>query len=163
MTRNPRLNQFACLPRDGFLTIAALCMALSVGCSSSSAPVTDDPQAASVPSSDTQSEAGAAKTGTVTLEIKVDGKTQSVTVEDVAVGSTLESVMRSIKSVPVKMRGSGTTAFVEAIGDVATSGTDGWVYRVDGEFSSEGVGSMQLDPPTTVTWTYGEASELLPQ
>ena len=63
--------------------------------------------------------------------------------------------MRSIKDVPVKVDGSGTTAFVDKIGERATDSTDGWTFKVDGEFANQGIGGTVLTPPTTVTWSFG--------
>ena len=99
--------------------------------------------------------ADAAK-GTVTLEINDGNQKESFQVTDVADGSTLESVMRDFTQIPVVVQGSGTTAFVESIGDTATSQSEGWTFQVDGKFANQGVGKTILHPPTTVTWSYGD-------
>ena len=97
-----------------------------------------------------------AATGTVTLEIQVGEKTKTLQVADVAEGTTLESLMRSIDEIPITLHGSGTTAFVESIGDTATSASEGWTFKVDGEWSDQGVGTTVLHPPTTITWSFGD-------
>lgn len=99
-------------------------------------------------------------TATVTVEIKNGDVSDSFQIENVASGTTLESVMRSIDQVPVTIHGTGLTAFVDSIGDRATSSSEGWTFKVDGEFAHQGIGSTQLTPPTTVTWSYGDASEI---
>ena len=76
-------------------------------------------------------------------------------IEEVRAGTTLEAVMRRIDQIPVTIGGSGATAFVDKIGETATSGSEGWTYTVDGEFAMKGVGQTTLSPPTTVEWTFG--------
>ncbi len=98
-------------------------------------------------------------TGTVTMEVDVDDQVDRFEFLDVASGTTLESLMRSIDDPPVKIQGSKTTAFVQSIGDKATSASEGWTFTVDGEFSNSGVGSTILEPPTTITWRFGDFSE----
>ncbi len=98
-------------------------------------------------------------TGTVTIEIESDDDTATFEIKDVAAGTTLESLMRSIDQVPVSIQGSGLTAFVDGIDDRSTSGSEGWTFKVDGEFANEGIGSITLTPPTTITWSYGDASD----
>nr|WP_286177754.1 DUF4430 domain-containing protein [Rhodopirellula sp. JC639] len=97
-----------------------------------------------------------ANVGVVTVEIlSGDTDKRSIQVPDVADGATLESVMRMVEEVPVSVSGSGTTAFVDSIGDVQTDATQGWTFKVDGEFANQGIGQTVLHPPTTVTWSYG--------
>ena len=106
----------------------------------------------------------AVQTGTaaaVTIEVKRGDHTDSIRIENVVTGTTLESLMRSIDDMPVTIQGSGVTAFVDRIGDMATSGSEGWTFKVDGKFANQGIGSTTLTPPTTVTWSYGDASEIL--
>ena len=100
-------------------------------------------------------------TGTVTIEIESGDDRATFEVMDVAAGTTLESLMRSIDQVPVSIQGSGLTAFVDGIDGQSTSGSEGWTFEVDGEFANEGIGSITLTPPTTITWSYGDASEIL--
>ena len=71
--------------------------------------------------------------------------------------------MRSIDQVPIKMRGSGQSAFVEGIGDQSNTGSMAWTFKVDGEFANQGVGSTTLRPPVTITWSYGDAREAMEQ
>lgn len=121
------------------------CALVLLGCSRS-APVSD-------PS------ATAATTGTVTIEIVTNTGTQTIEIPDVAAGTSLEDVMRSIEAVSIKIQGSGTTAFVDRIGDQGTNTTDGWTFKVDGEFANQGIGSTTLTPPNTVTWSFGDFEE----
>lgn len=148
------------------LPLVGLCL-LVVGCGGSqqvdSPPVADSSSDFAINADSAPSDSSDRKTGTVRFEFTVDGQTKTLEVEDVAEGTTLETVMRGIKEPAVKMRGSASTAFVESIGENATTGTEGWVFEVDGEFANEGVGSIELQPPATISWTYGEASELLSQ
>ena len=97
-----------------------------------------------------------APTGTVTLEIKSNDNVQTIKIPNVAEGTTLEWVLKSIDEIPITLHGSGSTAFVEAIGETATSASEGWTFKVDGEWSDKGVGTTILHPPTTVTWTFGD-------
>ncbi len=103
----------------------------------------------------------ATATGTVTIEIESGDHTQTFQVPDVAAGTTLESLMRSIDQVPITIHGSGLTAFVDGIGGESTSSSKGWTFKVDGEFANQGIGSTTLTPPTTITWSYRDASEIV--
>jgi hypothetical protein len=126
-------------------TLAVTCAILVLGCSRST-PVAD-PVAADN------------KTGIVTIEVVNDTGNQTFEIPNVVSGTMLEEVMRSIKDLPIKIQGSGTTAFVDQIGDRATNSTDGWTFKVDGEFANQGIGSTSLNPPTTVTWSFGDFEE----
>ena len=97
-------------------------------------------------------------TGPVVMEIDLGGKMQTITIDDVTQGTTLETVMRGIDEIEMDISGSGTTAFVNRIGDVATGSTEGWTFEVDGEYAKQGIGSTKLSPPTTVAWSYGSYS-----
>jgi hypothetical protein len=98
-----------------------------------------------------------APTGTVILTIQLpDQEARVVKVANVAEGDTLESVMRSVEEVPIEITGSGSTAFVKSIDGLATGSSEGWTFRVDGEFAEQGIGATHLNPPTEVTWTFGE-------
>lgn len=153
-------------PTLTLLPLVVLCL-LVVGCDGSqqveSPAVADSSSDVSIAADSASSESSVKKTGTVRFEFTVDGQTETLEVEDVVEGATLETVMRGIEEPAVKMRGSASTAFVESIGDNATTGTKGWVFEVDGEIANQGVGSIEIQPPVTISWTYGEASELLPQ
>ncbi len=105
----------------------------------------------------------AAQFGTVTLEIQGSDSAKTIEIEDVQTGTTLEQVMRSITQIPISVRGSGVTAFIDGIGEQTSSGNEGWVFRVDGIHANQGVGSTVLTPPTTITWVYGDASDLIGQ
>ncbi|OYP35179.1 DUF4430 domain-containing protein [Rhodopirellula sp. MGV] len=95
-------------------------------------------------------------TGTVTIEIiPSDGEPLSDSIENVADGATLETVMSQVDVARVTLRGSDTTAFVESIDGLGTTSGQGWTFKVDGEYANQGIGQTQLHPPTTVTWTYG--------
>jgi len=120
-------------------TVSATILFVVLGCSRS-APVAE-PQRS---------------TGTVTIQITVSGDMQSIQLPNIATGTTLETVMRLIEEVPVKVDGSGTTAFIDKIGDQATNSADGWTFKVDGEHANQGIGGTVLTPPTTVTWSFGE-------
>ena len=121
------------------------CALLFLGCSRS-APVVAPP-------------ANTGPTGIVTIEVRSNSATQTIDLPGIATGTLLEEVMRSIEEIPIKIEGSGTTAFVDQIGDQATNATDGWTFKVDGEFANQGIGSTRLNPPTTVTWSFGDFEE----
>ena len=95
------------------------------------------------------------QSGTVEIEIELDGQTKSIELEAIANGTSLESVLRNIQDVPFQINGSGTSAFVHSIDGVATTSGEGWTFYVDGEWASQGIGSTQLSPPTKVTWRFG--------
>ncbi|MDE0867005.1 MAG: DUF4430 domain-containing protein [Rubripirellula sp.] len=135
------------------LWLVLLCsLVVSAGCVS-------EPESSS-PKASVKKDA-AVETGTVTLEIQGSGEPLTIEIADVSVGTSLEDVMRSVTQIPVSIRGSGVTAFVDGIGDQSASGTEGWVFRVDGVHANQGVGSTSLSPPTTVSWIYGDADDLV--
>ena len=96
--------------------------------------------------------------GTVTIEFDQTTDLETAKIENVAAGTTLEQVMRDMKD--VKIQGSGTSAFVAAIGKAKTTGGKGWTFKVDGEWANQGVGGTKLTPPTTITWSYGSYDEI---
>lgn len=104
--------------------------------------------------------ADATQSGTVTVQIHTGSQFETIRIDDVQPGTTVESLMRSIDQIAVSIQGSGVTAFVDGLGDTSTSSHQGWKYQVDGEFANQGIGSTALTPPTTITWTYGDASEM---
>ncbi len=120
---------------------AAAVLAVCIGCNSKPPPPAVD-----------------ATRGTVTMQFKVGEEIESITIEQVADGESLESLMRNISQVAVSLRGSGTTAFVDSIGETATNSSEGWTFKIDGEWSDKGVGATVLHPPTTVTWEFGRWS-----
>tara|TARA_R110002049_G_scaffold47902_1_gene138434 strand:- start:148948 stop:149340 length:393 start_codon:yes stop_codon:yes gene_type:complete len=95
------------------------------------------------------------KTGVVTIEVELGDQLHKLTMDSVAEGTTLETVLRSVDEPTFVIKGRGTTAFVEAIGGQSTEGTEGWTFSVDGEFANQGIGATKLSPPVTVSWTYG--------
>lgn len=124
------------------LTVTSVLLLLAgvIGCQSSPPPPVAD-----------------AAVGVVTIQItNGDGAPQSIEIADVADGATLESVMRSIEDIPIELSGSGSTAFVSSIGDVKTDASQGWTFKVDGEFANQGIGLTVLHPPTTIQWSFGE-------
>ena len=103
-------------------------------------------------SADTDSKPG----GRVTFVIHQGADDVTFSVDGIPQGATLETVMRKIDQTPISIRGSGPTAFVDQIGEIRTTGSEGWTYTDDGEFATRGIGEMQLHPPATVEWTFGE-------
>jgi hypothetical protein len=134
-----------------------------VGCDSgASDPAASDPAAATQPGVGIQ--AGndpAVESGTVTLEIQRSDSLATFEIADVQQGTTLEDVMRSVTQIPISIRGSGVTAFVDGIGEQSASGNEGWVFRVDGVHANQGVGSTVLTPPVTITWVFGDTDDLV--
>jgi len=101
-----------------------------------------------------------AAAGPVTIEVKLDGKSQQVVLENVPDGSTIEEVMRRLDRVPVEISGSGSTAFLHSLAGKSTSAGGGWTFAVDGEFVSRGIGATELSPPATVTWTFRDSDSV---
>jgi hypothetical protein len=127
-------------------TLGLIVLALAVGCGgrdTTTAPVAAEATLA---------------TGTVTVEVMLVGEVKTVQIDGVEQGTTVEALMRRIEDPNVQINGSATTAFVHTIGDVATSGREGWTFKIDGEFSHEGAGLAILHPPTTVSWRFGDFS-----
>lgn len=123
-----------------YVTSFILFAALAVGCD----------RTPPMPSAD-------APTGTVTVIIEFeDADSTTLSLENIADGSTLETVMRTITDLPMEISGAGQSAFVQSIAEVATDASQGWTFKVDGEFANQGMGVTVLHPPTTVTWSYGE-------
>jgi hypothetical protein len=100
---------------------------------------------------------------TVTLEFNLGDEVKTIDVPDVADGTTLETVLRGVDEIAITLHGSGNTAFVQAIGDTATDASQGWTYKVDGQWSATGVGTTVLHPPTTVSWAFGDWEQASPE
>lgn len=115
---------------------------LIVGCSGSTPPI-DRSAATDIPS------------GTVTVVIPVGDQTVRHEIESVPEGTTVAQVMAEISDPPVTLNGSGAMTFVESIGELDTSGGQGWSYRVDGEWADRGVGAYRLSPPASIEWSHG--------
>jgi len=96
---------------------------------------------------------------TVTVVIKLGDEVVQRELEAIASGTTIDQVMAKIEQPKVVIIGSGATAFVESIGGLGTVGGKGWSYRVDDQWADRGIGVFELNPPTTIQWTYGEFSE----
>ena len=98
-----------------------------------------------------------ARAGTVTVVVRGEVE-RTLELPDVAEGATVEDVMRRAadEGLPVEISGRGMTALVTSIDGREMGGGEGWIYRIDGEFPSRGIGAMELQPPTTVEWSYGE-------
>jgi hypothetical protein len=153
-----------------FASCLMVFLLLVAGCDSGSSDRTSSDTGATAATSGSQtgtqgqaSNGPAVETGTVTLEIQGSDPPLRIEIEDVRTGTTLEKVMRSVTQIPISIRGSGVTAFVDSIGEQAASGSEGWVFRVDGVHANQGVGSTVLTPPATITWVYGDASDLITQ
>jgi hypothetical protein len=146
-----------------------ICLLLAVsGCTAQPPSETAQPPSETArPGTDAAEAAGAAtaagdQVGTVTLRIASAGDAAKVIeVPGVSAGTTLETVMRSLDGVDVEITGSGTTAFVNAIGDRATGGNEGWTFEVNGEPANQGIGATVLQPPVEVEWSYGSFSDTL--
>ena len=128
-------------------TLGWIVLALAVGCGGR--------DSATAPSVTAESKA---PTGTVTVEVALQGEIKTVQIDDVEEGTTVEAVMRRMEDPVAEIKGSDTTAFVHTIGDLATSGREGWTFKIDGEFSPQGVGSATVHPPTTISWRFGDFS-----
>lgn len=105
-------------------------------------------------------------TATGVVTVVVDGNAdESLAIGGVADGASVEDVMRKItpEQLPVRMTGSGITAFVESIDNRSTIDGKGWMFRINGQPSGVGIGSATVSPPTIIEWTYGEFESMPPE
>ena len=121
------------------LLALALAVCLS-GCSRPTAP---------------QPEVAAAEPGTVTVVIEIGGQEVRREVEQVQPGTTIAEVMSRIEEPAIEIIGSGSTAFVDSIGELGTTAGLGWTFRVNGEWADRGVGDYALEPPAEIRWSHG--------
>jgi hypothetical protein len=81
--------------------------------------------------------------------------------EGMTVMDTLEAAPKGPRGLSYKSRGSGETAFVTEIAEVAGEGGTGrkrnWIYKVNGELAQRGAGVVTIKPGDTVKWTYSPA------
>ena len=156
------MKSFACCLMAALILMSGCDSATNT--TATSDPVSSDPAVDAVEGLETQpGNDPAAESGTVTLEIQGSDSAKIIEIADVQTGTTLEQVMRSITQIPISIRGSGVTAFVDGIGEQTSIGNKGWVFRVDGIHANQGVGSTVLTPPATITWVYGDAGDLIGQ
>lgn len=99
-------------------------------------------------------EAVAAEPGLVTVVIEIGGQEIRHELEEVKPGTTIAEVMSRIDEPAIKIIGSGSTAFVDSIGELGTSAGLGWTFRVNGEWADRGVGTYALEPPAEIRWTH---------
>jgi len=100
--------------------------------------------------------------GSVTIEIILNSEEPAENIRQIVPihdGETLETVMRGMASQtdePVEMviSGQGVTAFVQSIHSVTTDSDRGWTYTIDGEFATEGIGSVNVEPGQTIQWRF---------
>ncbi|QDT06215.1 hypothetical protein K227x_46230 [Rubripirellula lacrimiformis] len=157
----PHTGSFHGVRRGSASALHALCLVIAmlvlVGCGGPAATLPESTDAAT---DDSLAKSGQVASGLVTIEVAIDGDTQTFTVDQVAEGTSLENVMRSVDGLDVDISGSGTTAFVNSIAGKATSASEGWTFTIDGEFANAGVGSTELTPPTSVAWKFTDSSAL---
>ena len=136
-------------------------ISMMLGCDAPSAPPAERSSSGSTSGSTRKisAEITDGVTGTVTVEIDSSGQTQTIVLDQVPQGETVETLMRQITDCKVVITGSGTTAFVQQIGDQATGSSEGWTYTIDGQRANRGIGSTTLTPPATVKWNYGAYSD----
>ncbi|TWT74229.1 DUF4430 domain-containing protein [Allorhodopirellula solitaria] len=136
---------------------------MTTGCRVESPPETAESTQSSSGSTETvASDSSPASTATVVVEIDKpggDGEAEFRQSFDVAAGTTLEEVMRKIDEPEVVITGSGVTAFVQSMDGIETDASRGWTFKVDDEFSSVGIGSVNLTPPQTVRWQFTTLEE----
>ena len=99
---------------------------------------------------------------TVQLSIDYgDGAVKSFTAiswkEKLTVLGALEAAAKHPRGVQFKHRGSGSSAFVTAIDDLANEGRGkNWTYQVNGKRADKSCGVWELKPGDAVVWRYGE-------
>lgn len=81
--------------------------------------------------------------------------------EGMTVMEALEAAPKGPRGLSYKSKGSGETAFVTEIAEVASEGGTGrkrnWIYKVNGELAQRGAGVVAIKPGDTVKWTYSAA------
>lgn len=106
------------------------------------------------PSTMPEPEAVAGEPGLVTVVIELEGQEIRRELEQVKPGTTIEEVMSRIDDPAIRIIGSGSTAFVDSIGELGTSAGLGWTFRVNGEWADRGVGTYALEPPAEIRWSH---------
>lgn len=89
--------------------------------------------------------------GVILAPVRVKLETEHDTALDVLLRAAQE------QGVPVKYRGRGRTAYIEAIGGLSEfdrGPMSGWLYRVDGVFPSVGAGAYFVRPGDRVEFLY---------
>ena len=130
------------------LAMALACMAL-MGCSGNSS-------SSSSASSSASASASTSSKIKVTVNIKGDYQGKAVsenkTVE-VADGATaLEALQAS--GIDVVVKDSSMGKYVDSIGGLATSGSNGWMYKVNGQSPTKSAAEYNLKSGDTVDWEY---------
>jgi hypothetical protein len=73
-------------------------------------------------------------------------------------GMTIADLMRATPDIRVSQQGSGKSAFLTAIDDVANEGPEGknWTYKVNGKTGDRSFAIYELKPDDRVLWTFGK-------
>jgi hypothetical protein len=95
-------------------------------------------------------------TGSVTMEIVYPG-TELMTIEvaGIAPGQTLLEAIQTVENPKFKTSGAGQGAFITAIGDWDTSGSEGWSYYVNDQWADRSAGVYEINPGDVIRWKYG--------
>jgi hypothetical protein len=72
-------------------------------------------------------------------------------------GMTVADLLRSLPGLTTTQRGSGSGAFLMAIGDTTNEGADGknWTYAVNGQNAGRSFAVYELRPGDRVLWRFG--------
>jgi hypothetical protein len=77
--------------------------------------------------------------------------------EKLTVLGALEAAARHPRGITFKHRGSGASAFVTAIDDIANEGRGrNWTYQVNGKRADKSCGVWELKAGDAVVWRYGQ-------
>lgn len=142
------------LSRIASVSFALLCIGM-VGCGQSTATI----DSAETENAAAESDSAANPVGTVKVVVDIpEGESH---VEEIAIeeGATVETVMQDC-SLETAIRGSGETAFMASINGHGTEAGKGWIFKVDGEFASQGMGATVVPPGSEIHWLYGTSADL---
>lgn len=70
-------------------------------------------------------------------------------------GETIRQVMERIVDPQPKMQGSGAMTLLTGIGTQESSGSEGWTYRVNGQWGDRSIGVYELHPGDRIEWYFG--------
>ncbi len=74
---------------------------------------------------------------------------------DATVGDVMQRLAASDAFADIELSGSGERMFIPAIGEHRTSGGEGWMYELNGQWAKQGIGTQRISDGDIILWKYG--------
>ncbi len=100
-----------------------------------------------------------AEPGIVTIVLERPGEEPLEQEVAVTGRQTVVEVMQA-STLDWQMSGSGSTALVKSIAGLPMEAGQGWIYRINGQWATRGIGQTEVLPGDEIRWQYGRFDAL---